>query len=256
MKQVTEVDLDHLLKVIRRLETYQEKDEQASILQKDIKSLRDQLSDINQDLEWKDHEINDISAKTETSRQALQDISVQCSLSHVNLCLQRAEEIILELKKINTLPAIQINGQLENMVKIEFKDFSEEDKRGRMGEYITTLAQQEFDIKVLSQKLAAKYLVNRITDLDRAKVKLFKVEADSEESRYLEWKNAVGSTGQKSSLYIIFLISLISLFGLLEIRPILGNRAKFSSWIILLQRLPHLIFGIPSLKFLKKTMFS
>jgi len=76
-----EADLDHLLKVIRRLETYQEKDEQASLLQKDIKSLRDRLSEINQDIEWKDHEINDIAAKIETSRQALQDIRVQCSLS-------------------------------------------------------------------------------------------------------------------------------------------------------------------------------
>ncbi|AFQ43861.1 hypothetical protein [Desulfosporosinus meridiei] len=162
--------------------------------------------------------------------------------NHVNLCLQRAEEIILELKKINTLPAIQINGQLENMVKIEFKDFSEEDKRGRMGEYITTLAQQEFEIKALSQKLAAKYLVDRITDLDRAKVKLFKVEADSEESRYLEWKNAVGSTGQKSSLYIVFLISLISFIRLI------GNQADFgkSSKVLFLDN-PFATFASPYL---------
>jgi hypothetical protein len=161
---------------------------------------------------------------------------------HVNLCLQRAEEIILELKKINTLPAIQINGKLENMVKIDFKDFSEEDKRGRMGEYITTLAQQEFDIKMLSQKLAAKYLVDRITDLDRAKVKLFKVEADSEESRYLEWKNAVGSTGQKSSLYIVFLISLISFIRLI------GNQADFgkSSKVLFLDN-PFATFASPYL---------
>lgn len=161
---------------------------------------------------------------------------------HVNLCLQRAEEIILELKKINTLPAIQINGKLENMVKIEFKDFPEEDKRGRMGEYITTLAQQEFDVKTLSQKLAVKYLVDRITDLDRAKVKLFKVEADSEESRYLEWKNAVGSTGQKSSLYIVFLISLISFIRLI------GNQADFgkSSKVLFLDN-PFATFASPYL---------
>jgi len=162
--------------------------------------------------------------------------------NHVNLCLQRAEEIMLELKKLNTLPAITINGKLENMVKIEFKDFSDEDKRGRMGEYITSLAQGEADVKTLSKKLSAKYLLDRITDLDKAKVKLFKVEADYEESRYLDWKYAVGSTGQKSALYINFLISLISFIRLI------GNQADFgkSSKVLILDN-PYATFSSPYL---------
>ena len=161
---------------------------------------------------------------------------------HVNLCLQRAEEIMLELKKMNTLPAIMINGKLENMVKIEFKDFSDEDKRGRMGEYIISLAQGEANVKTLSKKLSAKYLLDRITDMDKAKVKLFKVEADYEESRYLDWKHAVGSTGQKSALYINFLITLISFIRLI------GNHADFgkSSKVLILDN-PYATFSSPYL---------
>lgn len=162
--------------------------------------------------------------------------------NHVNLCLQRAEEIMLELKKLNTLPAIMINGKLENMVKIEFKDYSDEDKRRRMGEYITSLAQGDADVKTLSKKLSAKYLLDRITDLDRAKVKLFKVEADYEESRYLDWKYAVGSTGQKSALYITFLISLISYIRLIGNQADIGKSTK-----LLILDNPYATFSSPYL---------
>jgi len=49
-----------------------------------------------------------------------------------------------------------------------------------------------------------------VTDMNRIKLNLYKRERIKEQSRYLRYEEAVGSTGQSQGIYIQFLIAIIN----------------------------------------------
>ena len=49
-----------------------------------------------------------------------------------------------------------------------------------------------------------------VTDMNKIKLQLYKRERIKEQSRYLKYEEAVGSTGQSQGIYIQFLISIIN----------------------------------------------
>src|SRR5690606_13530162 len=59
------------------------------------------------------------------------------------------------------------------------------------------------DRKTIALKLATKELLAQITDMDKAAVRLYKIESIPENSRYYRWERAVGSEGQNNALYFI-----------------------------------------------------
>ena len=75
----------------------------------------------------------------------------------------------------------------------------------------------EVDRKRIALKLSTKELIAQISDMDKAVVRLYKVESIPENSRYYRWEHAVGSEGQNNSLYFIFAACLISFIRMLSI---------------------------------------
>ena len=49
-----------------------------------------------------------------------------------------------------------------------------------------------------------------VTDMNKIKLQLYKRERIREQSRYLKYEEAVGSTGQSQGIYIQFLVSVIN----------------------------------------------
>lgn len=73
------------------------------------------------------------------------------------------------------------------------------------------------DRKRVAYKLSTKELLAQITDMDKAAVRLYKIESIPENSKFYRWEQAVGSEGQNNSLYFIFAACLISFIRMLSI---------------------------------------
>ena len=77
----------------------------------------------------------------------------------------------------------------------------------------TPIPYKAFDdkLKYIRQKLAWKNLFSVIvTDMNSIRLNLYKRERIHEQSRYLKYEEAVGSTGQSQGIYIQFLIAVIN----------------------------------------------
>lgn len=133
----------------------------------------------------------------------------------VNQCMEKALWILSKLKRLTSLTRINLNGEYVNMTKLEFKDYSEEEQVRRMENYIKTIIRdidesEEVEKLKISKMLESKKLLAQITDMEKASLKLFKVEDINGKSRYLRWERAVGSEGQSNAIYLTFAICLIS----------------------------------------------
>ena len=66
-------------------------------------------------------------------------------------------------------------------------------------------------VKFIKSRLSWKRLFAVIvTDMNAIRLKLYKRESVKEQSRYLRYEEAVGSTGQSQGIYIQFLIAVIN----------------------------------------------
>jgi hypothetical protein len=87
-----------------------------------------------------------------------------------------------------------------------------------MSDYIDRIVAQADDydrdndrMKFIRSSLALKKLFGVIvTDMNGIKLSLYKRERIKEQSRYLKYEEAVGSTGQSQGIYIQFLVSVIN----------------------------------------------
>ena len=87
-----------------------------------------------------------------------------------------------------------------------------------MSNYIDETVVMAESFKDLSERL--KYIRNRlswkrlfsviVTDMNAVRVNLYKRERIKDQSRYLKYEEAVGSTGQSQGIYIQFLIAIIN----------------------------------------------
>lgn len=107
------------------------------------------------------------------------------------------------------------------MIELKLQEFEEKDKQLRMKAHIDgivrEIGQDGIDRKRVAARLSTKELLARIADIDKAVVRLYKIESIPENSRFYRWENAVGSEGQNNSLYFIFAACLISFVRMLSI---------------------------------------
>ena len=104
------------------------------------------------------------------------------------------------------------------MIQLKIPYIREEQYRQHMSDYIDAVvagadAYQNFDEKLryIRQKLSWKNLFSVIvTDMNAIRLNLYKRERIHEQSRYLRYEEAVGSTGQSQGIYIQFLIAIIN----------------------------------------------
>lgn len=133
-------------------------------------------------------------------------------------CLQRCLDVKTELDKLPKLSRIVLDGEAIQMVGLTIPYVKEEFMRQRMSDYIEKIVSEADSVK--DDKERMKYIRNClalkklfgviVTDMNSIRLNLYKRERIREQSRYLRYEEAVGSTGQSQGIYIQFLISIIN----------------------------------------------
>ena len=133
-------------------------------------------------------------------------------------CLQRCLSIRAELERFPAFSRIFLDGKTIPMVMLKIPYIREEMYEQRMSEYIDGIVAQtdlyhtqEERVGYIRQQLSWKRLFSVIvTDMNSIRLSLYKRERVKEQSRYLKYEEAVGSTGQSQGIYIQFLIGVIN----------------------------------------------
>lgn len=133
-------------------------------------------------------------------------------------CIQSCINIKTELEKLPKLSKIVMDQEVIPIISLEVPYIKEELYSEKMSEYINQTVEQADEIKTemervkfIRGRLAWKRLFSVIVrDMNEIKIKLYKRERMKEQSRYLRYEEAVGSTGQSQGIYIQFLIALIN----------------------------------------------
>ena len=149
--------------------------------------------------------------KTLVSMQQLKD-------SFVDQCVERCLDVRSELDKLTKLSEISMGDTKVQMIRLTIPYVKDEFIKDRMSDYIDQIVEEvdkkESDAerqRFLGSSLAMKKLFSVIvTDMSKIKLLLYKRERIKEQSRYLRYEEAVGSTGQSQGIYIQFLISIIN----------------------------------------------
>ncbi|WP_371363611.1 hypothetical protein SRRS_44890 [Sporomusa rhizae] len=137
-------------------------------------------------------------------------------------CVQRAELVLGHLRKLESFSRIEVYGRRTNMIELKLQEFEEKEKYLRMKSHIEGIVREigeeaNIDRKRITDKLSIKELLAQIVDLEKAAVRLYKIESIPENSRFYRWENAIGSEGQNNSLYFIFAVCLLSFIRMLSI---------------------------------------
>ena len=133
-------------------------------------------------------------------------------------CLQRCVSIRAELERFPMYSKIMLDGQQIPMVLLKIPYVKEEMYAQRMSEYIDGLVAKadtydsaEEQVAYIRKQLSWKRIFSVIvTDMNSIRLSLYKRERVKEQSRYLKYEEAVGSTGQSQGIYIQFLIGVIN----------------------------------------------
>ena len=136
----------------------------------------------------------------------------------VDQCVERCLDVRTELDKLTKLSEISLEDTKVQMIRLSIPYVKDEFIKDRMSEYIDRIVEEvdkkESDserLKLLNMSLSMKKMFSVIvTDMSKIRMLLYKRERIKEQSRYLRYEEAVGSTGQSQGIYIQFLISIIN----------------------------------------------
>ncbi len=135
-----------------------------------------------------------------------------------NQCIQTCINIKNELDRLPKQSKINMDNETISIISLTIPYVKEEQYKLRMSQYIdeTTKRADEMSnendrIKYIRSRLAWKKLFSvLVTDMNGIRLNLYKRERIKEQSRYLRYEEAVGSTGQSQGIYIQFLIAIIN----------------------------------------------
>lgn len=135
-----------------------------------------------------------------------------------NRCIQTCSNIKTELDRLPQLSNINLDGEQIAIISLQIPYIKEELYKEKMSEYIDETVFMAESFKEPSERL--KYIRNRlswkrlfsviVTDMNSIRINLYKRERIKDQSRYLRYEEAVGSTGQSQGIYIQFLIAIIN----------------------------------------------
>ena len=110
------------------------------------------------------------------------------------------------------------NHDVISIINLTVPYIKEEQYKFKMSQYIDETTQTADEMKTDSERI--KYIKSRlswkklfsviVTDMNAIKLNLYKRERIKEQSRYLKYEEAVGSTGQSQGIYIQFLIGVVN----------------------------------------------
>lgn len=132
-------------------------------------------------------------------------------------CLQTCVNIKSALDRLPKLSGIQLDDKTVPMITLSIPYIKEELYEDSMSNYIDhvietadSFATETERVKYIRNQLAWKKLFSVIVkDMNLIKLNLYKRERIKEQSRYLKYEEAVGSTGQSQGIYIQFLVAII-----------------------------------------------
>ena len=132
-------------------------------------------------------------------------------------CLQTCINMKAALDRLPKLSGIQMDDKLVPMITLSIPYIKEELYESAMSNYIDHIIEtadhftsEAERVKYIRSKLAWKKLFSVIVkDMNLIKLNLYKRERIKEQSRYLKYEEAVGSTGQSQGIYIQFLVAVI-----------------------------------------------
>lgn len=133
-------------------------------------------------------------------------------------CIQTCCNMKSELDRLPKLSQITLDGEVISMIGLQIPYVKEEFYRDRMSSYIdeTVTGAESFKnpedrLKYIRNCLTWKKMFSVIvTDMNAIRINLYKRERMKDQSRYLRYEEAVGSTGQSQGIYIQFLIAIIN----------------------------------------------
>lgn len=138
--------------------------------------------------------------------------------SFENRCIQTCCNIKAELDRLPKLSRITLDNEVISMIGLSVPYVKEEFYKERMAAYIndTVAFSESFKtdnerIQYIKSRLSWKKLFSVIvSDMNAIRLNLYKRERIKDQSRYLRYEEAVGSTGQSQGIYIQFLVAIIN----------------------------------------------
>lgn len=135
-----------------------------------------------------------------------------------NRCIQTCCNIKTDLDRLPKLSTIRMDDETISIVGLSIPYVPEDSFKERMSSYIDetidmaeSFQTQEERLRYIRNRLTWKRLFSVIvTDMNSVRVNLYKRERIKDQSRYLRYEEAVGSTGQSQGIYIQFLIAIIN----------------------------------------------
>lgn len=138
--------------------------------------------------------------------------------SFENRCIQTCTNIKAELDRLPKLSKITLDNEVISMIGLSIPYVKEEFYKERMSAYINDTVAFSESFKTDDERIS--YIRNRlswkklfsviVTDMNGIKLNLYKRERMKDQSRYLRYEEAVGSTGQSQGIYIQFLVAIIN----------------------------------------------
>lgn len=135
-----------------------------------------------------------------------------------NQCIQTCVNIKNELDRLPKQSKITMDDEVISIINLNVPYVKEDQYKFKMSQYIDETTKMADDMKNEAERI--KYIKSRlswkklfsviVTDMNGIKLNLYKRERIKEQSRYLRYEEAVGSTGQSQGIYIQFLIAIIN----------------------------------------------
>lgn len=135
-----------------------------------------------------------------------------------NRCIQTCSNIRTELERLPKLSHIKMDNEDISIISLSIPYVKESAYKERMSKYIDETIEaaegfneQDDKFRYIRNRLTWKRLFSVIvTDMNSIRINLYKRERIKDQSRYLRYEEAVGSTGQSQGIYIQFLIAIIN----------------------------------------------
>ncbi|MDE6314672.1 MAG: hypothetical protein K2M46_13835 [Lachnospiraceae bacterium] len=132
-------------------------------------------------------------------------------------CIQTCINMKSALDRLSKLSGIVLDDKTIPMITLSIPYIKEELYESAMSNYINQVIEtadsfgtENERVKYIRSQLAWKKLFSVIVkDMNLIKLNLYKRERIKEQSRYLKYEEAVGSTGQSQGIYIQFLVAII-----------------------------------------------
>lgn len=210
-RSVFESDKDKMLETLQKMQAFAFSEELKRTVNypTSLKEAELLISNLNETISY-------IELEKDRVGKGIEDMEIIRD-NFENQCLQTCITIQRELERLPEMSRIQLDGQMVPMVQLSIPYIGKDHFKESMSAYIDEIVQsadsfekQEDRLRYIRNQLAFKRLFSVIVrDMNAIKLTLYKRERIREQSRYLKYEEAVGSTGQSQGIYIQFLIAII-----------------------------------------------